>query len=112
MAKIRPEMEISGRFLVSGQKIHYFSGRKNFGRNARNFGPPATSKVKNIEKKGKNRPNLKIFQIAKIRPEIEISGRFLVSGQKIHYFSGQKNFGRNARNFGSPAIFKVKNIEK
>ena len=54
MAKIRPGIEISGRYLVSARKIHIFSGRKNFGQNVRNFGPPAKSKLKHFEKYPKN----------------------------------------------------------
>ena len=54
IAKFRPEIEISGRLLVSGQKIHIFLAEKIFGQNARNFCPPATSKVKIFEKKSQN----------------------------------------------------------
>ena len=54
MAKFRPEIQISGRFLVSGQKIHILLAEKNFGQNARIFGLPATSKVKIFEKKNQN----------------------------------------------------------
>ena len=50
MAKIRPEIEISGRFLVCGRKIYIVLGQKNFGRFAGNFGPPASLEVKNFEK--------------------------------------------------------------
>ena len=62
----------------------------------------------------KNDPKIsysKIFKMAKIRPEIEISGRFLVCGRKIYIFFGQKNFGRFAGNFGPPATSK-ENLQK
>jgi len=78
IAKFRPEIEISGRFLVSGQKIHIFPAEKKFGQNAQNFGFPATSKVKIFEKTPQN-AKFEFFQMAKFRPEIEISSRFLVS---------------------------------
>ena len=48
--------------------------------------------------------------MTKIRPEMEISGRFLVSGQKMHIFWAGNNFGQNGRNFCLPAEFKVKNL--
>jgi len=63
----------------------------------------------------KNDPKIsysKILHMAKIRPEIEISGRFLVCGRKIYIFFGQKNFARFAGNFGPPASLEVKNFEK
>jgi len=63
-------------------------------------------------KKNPKMPNLNFFQIAKFRPEIEISGRFLVSGQKIHIFLAEKLFGQNGRNFCPPATSKVKIFEK
>ena len=92
MAKFRPEIEISGRFLVSGQKIHILLAEKNFGQNARIFGLPATSKVKIFEKTPQN-AKFEFFQMAKFRPEMEISGRFAISGQKIHTFSAKKILG-------------------
>ena len=57
-------------------------------------------------------PNLNFFQMAKIRPEIKIFGRFLVSGHKIYIIPAKKIFGQNAQNFGSPATSKVKIFEK
>jgi hypothetical protein len=50
----------------------FFLASKKFGQNARNFGPPATSKVTIFEKKPQM-PNLNFFQMAKIRPEKKIS---------------------------------------
>ena len=63
----------------------------------------------------KNDPKIsysKIFEMAKIRLEIQISGRFLVCGREIYVFFGQKNFGRFAVILGSVAIFKAQNFEK
>ena len=64
-----------------------------------------------FEKKPQN-AKFKFFQMAKFRPEIEISGRFLVSGQKIHILLAEKIFGQNGRNFCPPATSKVKIFEK
>ena len=64
-----------------------------------------------FEKKPQN-AKFKFFQMAKFRPEIEISGRFLVSGQKTHILLAEKNFGQNAQIFGLPATSKVKIFEK
>ena len=54
MAKFRPEIEISGRLLIYGQKMHIFLAKKIFGQNDGNFGPPAISEAKNSEKNFQN----------------------------------------------------------
>ena len=50
MVIIWPEIEISGRKMASGHILQHFFRPKNFWQNGGNFGPPATSEVKNLLK--------------------------------------------------------------
>ena len=51
------------------------------------------------------------IKMVRIWPEIEISGRILVSGQKMHFFLAEKIFWQNGRNFWLQAEFEVEIVK-
>jgi len=109
MAIIWPEIEISGRFLVSGKKIHIFLAEKIFGQNARNFCPPAPSKVKIFEKKSQNAKYENFSNGQNLAGDRNFWSIFGFRPENTHFF-GRKNFRTKRSKFLPSGHFQSQNF--